>query len=341
MSATVALGVALAIAATGTARADDAALDHGAVIFPRDGALYRADAHGKHEAQLATLPAGAVVQALATDAGGKRLVVELVDPGAPGAPAAAGSPTTAAVHALWMPLDGSATALRPLPCRAGAPVRLAPDGSCVVCGAASGGAQLVNLATGKAWPLKAPAGWVVGAGAGRRLVWAATDGVWSAPPGHLDQKTRLAPEPPLRDFLPSPDGTRAVGVYTDFVHVGRKGKQPAEVLMDFQLDGTAARRKGIRAGVPVAWSHDSQWVLVHDHGAACLMRALGGQYKCWKRYQPVSLAPDGSWALVLGPRDRKHDDGARALYRAKLAGPYDTTPVRVIEVVDGPGVWVP
>ncbi|HWU91034.1 MAG TPA: hypothetical protein VN253_27400, partial [Kofleriaceae bacterium] len=140
----------------------------------------------------------------------------------------------------------------------------------------------------------------------RRLVWA-DRAIWSAPPGNPGQKQQVAPEAPLRAFLPSPDGARAVGVYADVPRPGAPGgggtaaaAAPAELLMGFALDGVGARRKGIRAGVPLEWSHDSQWVLVQDRGAACIMRAIGGEYKCWRGYTAASIAPDGSYALLLG-----------------------------------------
>jgi hypothetical protein len=73
--------------------------------------------------------------------------------------------------------------------------------------------------------------------------------------------------------------------------------------MTVQLDGQGARRKAIRDGVAVEWSHDSQWVLVQDGASTCIMRAGGGQYKCWRGYTAASLSSDGRWALVLGNRD--------------------------------------
>ena len=33
--------------------------------------------------------------------------------------------------------------------------------------------------------------------------------------------------------------------------------------------------------------------------------------------------------------------GPLALYRAQLAGPYSTAPVRIVSVVDGAAVWIP
>ena len=73
--------------------------------------------------------------------------------------------------------------------------------------------------------------------------------------------------------------------------------------MTLKLDNQGARRKAIRDGVAVEWSHDSQWVLVQDGGSACIMRASGGQYKCWRGFTAASLSSDGRWGLALGNRD--------------------------------------
>lgn len=256
------------------------------IVYARGAALYKSDAKGKNEAELVALPAGATVRALRTDAAGKVLVVDL------------GGKWS------WMPLDGSAKALVELPCGDG-PAQLATDGACVLCRSAKQPDQsiIVHLASGKETPVAVPApgARLVGAGKDRRLVWA-DKAIWSAPPANPAQKTQVALEAPLRGLLPSPDGSRAVGVYADVPIAGTPGikAKPTELMMGFALDGVGARRKGIRAGVAVEWSHDNQWVLVQDGGSACIMRALGGQYKCWRGYTAASIAPDGSYALVLG-----------------------------------------
>ncbi len=317
----------LVLASPGAAAPDTSELDHATVIFQRGAALVRSDTRGKAELELATLPAGTHVRALYSDARGTALLVDLGGTWA------------------WMPLDGKAQTLAPLPC-ADAPAQLEEAGTCVLCRAkAATGSILVNLATGKSLAVDVTGGRIAGSGAQRKLIWSDASGIWSAPPAELKRKTQLAPQPPLRAFLPSFDGTRAFGVYSDFVYEGKK-KQPSEMLMGFALDGQAARRKGLPTALPLQWSHDNQYVLMQDGNAACLVRAMGGQYKCWKGYIAVSVAPDGSYALVLGQREGKPATGALpsgplALYRAKLAGPYDETPALVTKLVDGAAVWIP
>jgi hypothetical protein len=349
-----ALLAALCFALPASAAPPDDPLSHVTIIYARGGSLYKSDARGKNEVELATLPAKATVRALRTDAGGKILLVDL------------------AGKWSWLPLDGTAKALADLPCADG-PAQLAEDAACVLCRAANGGQSIIiNLATGKQTPIAipAPGARIAGTGKDRKLVWADSGGVWTSPPGAPQQKKQVAPQAPIRYFTPSPDGLRAVGIYQDDVYVGGpRKKQQAEVLEGFQLDGQAVRRKGIRNGVPVEWSHDNEYVLVQDGGKACLMRAIGGQYKCWRGYIGVSLAPDGSYALLLGGRDKKsepakpkkkddateteeggdaEDDvpvppptGPMSLYRAELNGPYTAAPGLVARAVDGAAVWVP
>lgn len=346
--------VALFLAATATAHADDKELDKASVVFARGDKLIKSDGKGKAEAELATLPAKAKVRALRTDAKGTVLLADLDG------------------KWWWMPLDGGKQ-LKQLPCGEG-PAQLPPDGDCVICRSSAGDkATVMSFRTGKQVSVDVPAlgARVINAGKGHRVIYADKTGVWSVVLGDpAKKKTKVAPDAPIRSFLPSPDGKFATGVYLESMYDNRTKKPPVETLTTFALDGEGARRMGIRNGVPIDWSHDGSYVLVQEGAKACLMRAGGGQYKCWKGFTAVSLAPDGSYALVLGARDLKapaktptktpqkpaNDDtpgeaeddvpvalptGALALYRAKLDGPYDAAPNLVAKIVDGAAVWIP
>jgi hypothetical protein len=306
-----AMTVAIVCALAAPARADDD-FAGATVIFARGDRLFRIDPRGKTEVEIASFgappeppapptkgakparpakpPKPPTVRALATDAAGKVLLADLDG------------------SWQWMPLDGSAKTLAALPCADG-PAQLAEDGTCVLCRAATGGSMIVNLKTGKQLAIDIADVRVTGMGTNRRLVWADRDGVWSAPPSRRPRAAKprkVAPEAPLRSFLPSPDGSRALGVYADEVYVDAHHKKPADVLMGFELDGRAARRKAIKSGVPLAWSHDSEWVLVQDGSQACLMHATGGEYKCWRGYTAASISSDGKFGLFLGNRDGSH-----------------------------------
>ena len=289
------------VALASVAHADEFA--GGSVIFARGSSLYRVDPNGRGETEVATLATKAAVRALRTDAAGQILLADIGGAWA------------------WMRLDGSTKTLADLPCGEG-PAQLTEDASCVVCRARSGpGSIIFNFKLDKAFPVDVAATRIVGEDKQRKLVWADKAGIWSAPVGDPKKKTKLAAEAPLRGFLPSPDGTRALGVYADEIYVDAHHKKPAEVLQNFALDGEAARRKVIKDGVPLEWTHDAQWALVQDGASACLLKASGGEYKCWKGYTAASVAPDGKWILVLGNRDPKAAPKAKpaAKPRAKPA----------------------
>lgn len=375
MKRAVVLG--LLLGATSLAHADDEDYGKGTVIFARGGSLYRVDARGRAETEIAnlgaTLGAKAQVRALRTDAKG---TVLLVDVGGKWS---------------WLPLDGSTKTAAELPCADG-PASLAEDGLEVLCRAKTGtGSQIITLKDGSSKPLDIPpsvGARLVGTAADRHVVWTDKGGVWSAPTKNVKARAQLAADPPLRSFLVSPDGKRAIGVFADKVYTGVKTTKPAEVLMGFALDTPPdpAHRKMIKGGVPVEWSHDGAWVLTQDSSAACLMMANGGQYKCWKGYTGASISADGRWGLVLGNRDgsKKSDSkpakpkkgekkpappkkdeeptnepeadgdqdsvddvevapptGPLALYRIRLEGAFNDAPAVLVKVVDGAAVWVP
>ena len=350
-------------------------------VFAAGSSLYTADAKGKSETELATLPAKATVRALRVDADGKVLLADV------------GGTWS------WMALDGSAKSLSDLPCAEG-PAQLAEDGLCVLCRAKKGGSIIVTLASGKITNVDVPTtgARLAGTGAERKLVWADDKGVWTASPANPKKPTKAAPDAPLRNFLPSPDGSHALGTYKGEVYEGPKTKKPAEILHVFALDGEGARRKSIQNGVPVEWSHDSKWALIQDGASACITLAQGGQYKCWRGYTAAAIAPDGKYALLLGNRDGSKqrpdkktpakkdakstkktpdkkkpvdepppDEGADAegegeggegdapvddvavtppsgplaLYIAQLEGAFPTSPKLVTKIVDGAAVFVP
>ena len=305
------------------ARADDDL--GGSVVFARGGALVQIDPRGKGEVELAALPAKAQVRALRADAAGSVLLIDL------------------AGRWAYLPLDGASKAVAELPCADG-PAQLAEDGSAVLCRAGKGGALIVELPRARAGkPLRAVAidvpaatARLIGGGSDRVVVWADATGVWSAPPDNLKAKKKVAPDAPARGFLVSPDGDRAIGVYADEIYADVHHTRPAEVLMTLTLDGKGARRKAIASGVAVEWSHDGEWVLVQDGAAACIMRATGGQYKCWKGYTAASLSSDGRWALALGSRDGGKPAAKPPARPAKPAAKAPPKPAPVGEPTDEP-----
>jgi hypothetical protein len=370
----VAIAAALALVAAAPAFAGPAEdFGAGAVVFARDASLWKTDPRGKGPAvELVKLPAvganGApahAVRAIRADLAARTLIADIGG------------------RWYWTRLEPGAavpTTMTALPC--GGAVRLLPDGNCVLCATEDGRAALYRLGSVAATVLDvpAPASLIVRpaptatdpAAMSREVVWADGKGVWIAPVTRTSERRALAPEAPLRHFLTAPSGKRAVGVFRDTV-TSRGKELVRDQLFGFALDGKAARRKVIRDGVPVDWSWDSQWLLVQNGGSACVMRAVGGEYKCWKGFTAVSIAPDGTWALLLGkrsggddrPAPERRDDadedsepagsteptvessepvplpsGPSSLYRARLAGAYSDRPALVERIVDGAALWL-
>lgn len=362
--------VAILCGLVASASADDE-FANGTVIFARGSQLVSLQPKSKTEVTIATL---GVVTDIATTTPHVSRLLRLVKIARP--PVVHTLSTDASGNVVlanldgrwhWMPLDGSTQSLTPLPCAEGA-AALTLEGESVACRSQEGGTMIVALRANKRSVIDVPGGQLTGTSANRRLIWADNGGVWSAPANNRKAGKRVAPQAPKRGFLASPDGARAVGIFDDEVYVDVRNKAPAEVLMSFALDGEGARRKAIRSGVAVEWSHNSQWVLVQDGGKACLMQATGGEYKCWAGYRAVSISPDGKHALLLGGRDRivpkptkksrgrksrtapiepdKSDapppTGLLSLYRARLEGSaYTERPTLIAKTIDGAAVWVP
>ena len=341
---------------------DDTEPKAGQVVYAKGTSLWRIAATGRGKAtEVVALPAGAKgsdVRAIRADPGGHTLIVDV------------------AGTWYWTRLDGDTAApLAAIGCGAG-PATLSLDGALVVCGGDKSGVSVLKLGAADRVDRDVPAAGaaVLGAQGARTLLWADATSVWSAPLGPATAARALA-DAPLAHFSPSPDGTHALGVYK------AADDHDAQLLYTFPLDGSGARRKVIRNGVPIEWAWDSKWALVQDGGSACVMKAAGGEYKCWKGFTAVGVADDGAWALMLGTRDGKpaaekpkakdkgkhHDDAAAApapageedggdatddtpvplpkgpysLYRGRRDGAYTDKPVVIVHDVDGAAAWLP
>lgn len=268
------------------------------IVFGRGTSLWRTDPRGKANAQLvANLPEGRVatdVSALKTDAAGRVLLAEISS------------------KWFWLALDSNQPKLQPLACGPGG-AELAPQANYVVCAGAKRGTAIIRLADGVVTSREVPAqgARLTTEGTGLDLIWADKSGVWRAPLAKPKQIIKVAGSAPSHHFSVSPDGSRAVGFFDDPPH--------GQMLFGFALDGIAARRKGIKAGMPLNWSHDGMWVLVQDGASACLMRTLGGQYKCWKGYVAGAAAPDGHWQLMFGNEPAPANKASKGSSKSKTA----------------------
>lgn len=224
-------------------------------------------------------------------------------------------------------LPSAGAALSPVPLLCWTTPRLSADGQTVVCGSGSGATLVAELAARRRWLVRgegARAGWL---SAARAAVVIAGEAIVAQ--GATGAARTLAPHAPTGTLSVSPTGDRAVGVY------GADGDDDEPRLQTFLLDGTAVRRTLMRHAEPIAWSTNGRWLLVQQGREACLIRAVGGQYKCWNRYQAVAISPAGDYALLVKPSS----DGRFDLYRAELAGAGTKRPVQLESDVDGPAAW--
>jgi hypothetical protein len=312
--------VLLVVARGATAQAgDDEDYGGGSIVYAHGTSLWQTDAEGHGpETELVTLPGAASdVQHIRSSPDGSVLLFD------------------SAGTWYWAAVGATPATPTKLDCAAG-DARISSDGTSVVCAAPDDQTLIVSLSTGKAVTRAVPP---TGARLFKRdgtrtLVWADATGVWSATKKDLSDKTQLATEAPVGGFLASPDGSRAVALYPGHVFEHRQ-KLDANVFTSFLLDGTAARRTLAKdSASAIDWSWDSRYLLVQDGESACITRAVGGEYKCWKGYVAQSIAPDGRWALVLGDESHK-------LFRVRLEGPDTSKPSLVETVCDGGALWLP
>jgi hypothetical protein len=234
----------------------------------------------------------------------------------------------AGAGALWVDLTsstGSARSTETIECAG--EVHLDPLGNCTVCAQKDGTAHLRRLRPEAKRKEKSVSG--VGkevdfyAGA-RTLVAHDSDGIWAITIGESVERRKLAPTPPESNLAVSPDGRRAVGWYAE-------GVEGARALYALALDGKGIRRRLNAGGIPVSWSVDSEWLVVQDGERACVVRAVGGQHRCWKGYRALGVDAEVKELLMFGGKAGK--DGARDLYRGSLAGAHNAAPRRVLRGV--------
>jgi hypothetical protein len=169
-------------------------------------------------------------------------------------------------------------------------------------------------------------------------------GVWSIDIRKPKNTIHLTSDVPST-ILPSPDGKRALGVFDDDDAKNPGTTRPTLFVFRIGADSDARRRLGWNA-VPVAWSWDSDWVAVQDaDNGACVMRAAGGEYKCWKDATAVSIAPDGSFLLLTKKPETKKGTPIEGvgvnLYRGFRDGVSSGRLRLLAERIPGAAVWIP
>ena len=114
----------------------------------------------------------------------------------------------------------------------------------------------------------------------------------------------------------SPDGKVAVAVF-------ESDDWPR--LYSFEPETPSVRRSLFDAGKVIAWSENSEWVLLQADSRACLVRASGGHSLCWNHFRAVAVNSASNEILLL----RKG-----ALYMVEVRGPNGTRPKKLITNVD-------
>lgn len=203
------------------------------------------------------------------------------------------------------------------------PATLSADGRRIACAAGKRSIVVLQMEPrpAKRTVRRVPAGQIAFAGNSGHLAVVGSRGVWRFPIGKTARRRLVAPHAPDSDLLVSPSGRRAVATFED---------ERGSALESFRLDGKAARRRLIASGRAVAWSWDSRWLAVQAEGRACVVSAIGGQYKCWDGFRALSL--DSGVTTILLSRGGD-------LYRASVTGARAENPV-LVQRGAASGSWI-
>lgn len=312
--------VALACLAGLPAREAVASAPAESVVFVREAALWRVSPGGGEPVALAALgDDAAAVTRLAGSPRGDAVLVELGE------------------RVAWVPVERGreASALRPLDCAP--PARFSPDGRHLACAGPGSLLAIYELPAGKRRKIDVPAASVLGFVDGGTLALADQVGLWAVPVASPGARALLAPHRPSGALMIGPRGQRAAGVYPALPG------HPSPGMYVFRLDGKGVRRRLLAGTTPLAWSRDGRWLAAQSERlGACLVRAAGGEYKCWKRHLALGLAPDGSHLLLSKRSGEGGAESARFdLYRGERDGVRPAPPKLVARDIAGPATWLP
>ena len=209
---------------------------------------------------------------------------------------------------LWVDSNKRKPVAKALACAGHATI--APNGKVVVCSGAPKVTYIHDLAGNQIRMIPTGVKQVGFKNRHSTELVAATDGkLWAIPLADWEAQRLLSPHAPVDGLLVAPNGNRAVGRYPD-------GKRKR--IFSFRLDGKAAKRRLVRNAVPVAWSADSTWLLAQVGNMACVVRGVGGQFKCWRKFRALALSRDGATA-ILARRDKRRRKRVH-LYKGQLKG---------------------
>lgn len=293
----------IALPAAAAHGAEPAGESKGGVVYAKAGALWLRAGDGKGDSvELAPLPTKGPVASIQVGPTMRGALVQVAD------------------RWFWLAFRKGKEA-RELRCKD--KTVLSPNGRCIICGD-GGGKTLLYILGKRIRSIKLPfAASAYDFAGSDRIAIADNKGIWTmAPKGK--RRRRLSKHTPEGSFTISPNGHRAVGLY----------QEPTEGLYSFRLDGRATRRRLLAEGRPMGWSRDSQWLLIQQQTGACVVRATGGQYKCWNKYEALALSADASTIYLT-----KEEDGKRGIYMASTAGARPRAPRRILIGTEPAAAW--
>lgn len=211
--------------------------------------------------------------------------------------------------------------------------RMSPDGLCVGCIDADGKLVVHSLPTGNkrvydklSFPVTD-----FGFASRTKLAVAGTRSISLIRIEDGKYLEKVAGFAPTSHLVISPNGKRAVGTF----ETGDDDKDKTITVFGFKLDGKAAQRQLASGGVATRWSRDSKWVVMQNGDRTCVVRAAGGEYKCWNGYTGLALSPDNK-SFLLSQKNGSH----HKLFKATIAGARPAPPLEYKTVDSAAAVWL-
>ncbi len=116
--------------------------------------------------------------------------------------------------------------------------------------------------------------------------------------------------------------------------------QDTQGLYVFRLNDKAIRRRLMNDAEPRRWSRDGRWLAVQSRReGACMVRARGGQYKCWRRFEALAPSPTGDLLLLAKPVGESADKARFDLYLGRRDGVKPERPKRLTGGVGAAAIW--
>ena len=287
--------------------------DRGTIVFGKGKSIWKAPATGGDAVEIAALGFRAKrIQAIKSNAKNTVLLISTDENHYWVQPSSAAKGELAVVRHV---------------CRGSASMSL--DGMTVLCQKSDGAISLESMgAGGKKTELTVTGKLATLAGNNtQEVVVANSNGIEALSTVKKGKTRTLGVLAPASDLLVAPNGKSAVAVFPE--SAGGTG------LYSFLFDGKGVRRKLVTEAVPVAWSADSTWLVLTRKKRGCVVRAAGGQYRCFDGFRALGISPDLKDALLVSGKK-----SSLTLFRADLGGARSAKPVVMRKNVHGAAVWL-